>query len=1123
VTRARLAGQGEDAVITSDVSKSMRVRTWVRLSAAAAATVAGVCIAPTARADRSWTGAASPDWFEPGNWSAAGVPSGADRVFFPSAATIANQPTVGGTDATIEALLIDNGGGAAYSLGGTAVLSIQAPARALFTGIQLIGGGTTTVEPVLRPVRDHVVDVQGTSTLQLNGGMTGVQSILKLGTGVLELNYRSNNFMGDFQVGEGTLQLGANSGSPAIALRSSVVTINSPGVLSIPAAAAGQAMAGGFRETGTVSATGKRLTIFPLSQLSFGGTITAGVGGQSVQVQGAGTQVFTGNTTLDGSIILAQSGNLTLGGNATFNPTTIVTPTAPSTSLQNNSALLAKGGTLVLDNSVVNNNDRIQGNGYIMTAGGGGLTLIGNAAGTSEQLNQPLMAFSGAGKIRIVHNAGNAAATVLTAPGLGQGNTTATMDFSSNVPFGAGNAPRVILQTADNFNFFNAFQAQTTIVMNGTLGIDGGTFPDSTGMYTVNGTDFAGYDNAAGIVPVATTAMPTVSGGAPAANVLLSGSANTAATLAGTNFVVNTLKIAPTNDSQSLDISGGGDLEVSGYSLAGPRKFTISSTGGGKLAGRHTRYFHVADPDGTLVVTADIGGLGPTDQPANTQIKPISKAGPGVLELAGANSFAANSTNINVLEGTLRAAIDGNPSSLPVGLPNANTTLRFRGGVFEIKGGGTFSRFVGTGGGRVNWGAAATEGGSGGFAAIGAPARVDLNTLDTRDELRWRASSFVFEDNALFFGSHTADNVIEWFDHIGLNAGTTTDTFYSMREFRAFDNPNSTTDRAIITGEIRSFSAENGGLNADFLKTGDGILELNAAQNTYLGNTIVKEGTLIVHANQASAGYMVKSGRLQIHGSLPPTSDFRLDGGDTVIDGTHAVRAIAVGGNATLTLTRPDANVAVLKMKNLSVEGGRLDLRNNAAVVDYEPDFIPVIFDVRRRIREAYNGGAWDGPGITSSEAAENPGTALGYGEASAVLGISGAQTGTFLGQEVDATSILIRYTRSGDANLNGAVNFEDLVALAQNYNTATGEAFWTQGDFNYDGNVNFADLVQLAQNYNTALPAPGTFAAGFEADLQAALAAVPEPSSVGLFVLLGCGRRCRRASGRIRGRALVA
>jgi hypothetical protein len=57
-----------------------------------------------------------------------------------------------------------------------------------------------------------------------------------------------------------------------------------------------------------------------------------------------------------------------------------------------------------------------------------------------------------------------------------------------------------------------------------------------------------------------------------------------------------------------------------------------------------------------------------------------------------------------------------------------------------------------------------------------------------------------------------------------------------------------------------------------------------------------------------------------------------------------------------------------------------------------------------------------------------------------------------------------------GDANHDARVDFVDLVALAQNYNTSGNKA-WTQGNFNYDTAVDFVDLVALAQRYNAALP----------------------------------------------------
>lgn len=60
-----------------------------------------------------------------------------------------------------------------------------------------------------------------------------------------------------------------------------------------------------------------------------------------------------------------------------------------------------------------------------------------------------------------------------------------------------------------------------------------------------------------------------------------------------------------------------------------------------------------------------------------------------------------------------------------------------------------------------------------------------------------------------------------------------------------------------------------------------------------------------------------------------------------------------------------------------------------------------------------------------------------------------------------------------GDANLNGKVDFADLVILAANYGRP---GTFTSGDFNSDGVVNFMDLVILAAHYGqqvTPVPVP--------------------------------------------------
>src|SRR5262249_31768511 len=117
--------------------------------------------------------------------------------------------------------------------------------------------------------------------------------------------------------------------------------------------------------------------------------------------------------------------------------------------------------------------------------------------------------------------------------------------------------------------------------------------------------------------------------------------------------------------------------------------------------------------------------------------------------------------------------------------------------------------------------------------------------------------------------------------------------------------------------------------------------------------------------------------------------------------------------------------------------------------------------------------------------------TAVGFVEACA-LGM-----GTFAGQAVDQTSLLLRYTFTGDSNLDGAVNTFDFTALADHFNGAT--QLCSDGDLNYDGILHALDFNRLAANYGQTLPAP------------ALGAVVPEPFAIGFAVIAVLGGRTRR------------
>jgi hypothetical protein len=120
-----------------------------------------------------------------------------------------------------------------------------------------------------------------------------------------------------------------------------------------------------------------------------------------------------------------------------------------------------------------------------------------------------------------------------------------------------------------------------------------------------------------------------------------------------------------------------------------------------------------------------------------------------------------------------------------------------------------------------------------------------------------------------------------------------------------------------------------------------------------------------------------------------------------------------------------------------------------------------------------YAGGAWNGNGINSSAAAVDSRFALGYGEAADVLGPGG---GTFAGEIVDGTTLLVRHTLAGDATLDGRADIADFSNLAAGFNNPRG---WTGGNFNYDATVNIVDFSLLAANFNQSAAGSQTAAVG--------------------------------------------
>jgi autotransporter-associated beta strand protein len=225
-------------------------------------------------------------------------------------------------------------------------------------------------------------------------------------------------------------------------------------------------------------------------------------------------------------------------------------------------------------------------------------------------------------------------------------------------------------------------------------------------------------------------------------------------------------------------------------------------------------------------------------------------------------------------------------------------------------------------------------------------------------------------------------------------------------------------------------------------------------------------------------GHTETVGALRAISSSPSTIDLG-DGGSLVVVGDLTIEGFAraevktgPGGTVTvggLVMDGPDRWLD-LTTSTLTVQNGDLS-------------------QVNALVASGYAGGNWNGDGISSSAAAAASDRSLGIGQ--------------------DGSDVVVKYTYSGDATLDGAVTIADLGVLAANWQ-GSGK-YWFEGDFNYDGDVNIADLGILAGNWQK-----GT---GGGMSFEEALAmfdvfngvVIPEPASVGLLSVMGFGLLARR------------
>ena len=380
------------------------------------------------------------------------------------------------------------------------------------------------------------------ANVTLNGTLSGNFDIAKGGSSTFRFGsalataVSDNTWFGTLSISDGTIRFNNNAYTAPTALRSNPVVMGSAGALLTtqfkPLGTLANQDPDSSLRFGTLSGAagtveGKRETaaagvfdsidigITALTSGSFAGTvrnIATGAGGNTngkFVLRGVGTQTFTGTLDLSKDVDVADIATLVMASNATLGA-------------QTTGAVILGGGTVRLDNTALNNNNRLRngnsGSTGLETIGGGTLSLVGNATlGTQEsasriQLGSASNSRSGALTINITHTA-TSAITSLNFESYARdaaGSPFSTVNFTANNGSGttialglAGNGPRVTIATTPTGGAIF-----TIPIFNGLLGnTSTAVAADATsiGWATVNGTDFASY-GAQGIVAATTSA-----------------------------------------------------------------------------------------------------------------------------------------------------------------------------------------------------------------------------------------------------------------------------------------------------------------------------------------------------------------------------------------------------------------------------------------------------------------------------------------------------------------------------------------------------------------------------------------------------------------------------------------
>ena len=500
----------------------------------------------------------------------------------------------------------------------------------------------------------------------------------------------------------------------------------------------------------------------------------------------------------------------------------------------------------------------------------------------------------------------------------------------------------------------------------------------------------------------------------------------------------------------------------------------------------------------------------------------ITKAGPGILYLSGASTFAGP---INIIGGVLEAAsaaslgtatnvvtLDGgtlqfgsafDPStagnlSLPVAsaLDTQTNTVPIAG---SITGGGSLTK-LGTG--------TLVLGGNNSFSG-GLDINAGMVMATSDSDLGAAGMPIVLAGGALTIGTSDSTTRQLTLSSAGgtLNASAGTITLNTAPSLGG---------SLTLTGGTLAFNASTGtasitGSNTLTIMPSATLIDGGSVDSLYLPGT-----TPINVVNNSVMSFDVTAGS-KTTGAITGVGNTNVSAGASLTTPTIRQNTLSDSGNINIVpqagARNPSATVNIVT--SLLISGGandwtgKLDLANNDMIIHSGS-----LATITNQIQEGYNSGNWNGTGgIISTSAASSSShlTALGVIQNNQAGQALYTAANPFDGMTPGTGDILVKFTYYGDATLDGKVDGTDYSRIDNGYlNQLTG---WFNGDFNYDGIVNGSDYTLIDNSYNTqgASLAAAIASPNATATAQLASASVPEPASLAMISIAGSALLTRR------------